>query len=136
MERLAALLAAHPDVVVVEGGANDGPSTPTLLAAIHDYLAALRAGLPSATIYVTAAWQRYGDVQAYMALEAKAIGAAYVSSDGWLTGTGDTTHLIGDGNRDVYAQSWPHLSTPGYVYAGMMFAFAISPPSTGLAGGF
>jgi hypothetical protein len=122
-------------VVVVEGGVNDCGGYPDLtvpIAAMQLFLANLRAGLPTAKIYVTSAQQIYPAFETAHRAATRAIGGTYVSWVSWFTGTGDSTHLHGDGNKDVYMQSQPHMTTVGYTYAGTCFAFAISPPATGL----
>ncbi len=54
------MIAAHPDIVVVSGGRNDRADDPSTLASKATALfAALRQGLPSATLIAVAPW--WGD---------------------------------------------------------------------------
>ena len=59
-DRVPAAIAAAPDVVFLEGGFNDvnilGLTPSALEAVVSSVIAALRAGLPNATIYVLGPW--------------------------------------------------------------------------------
>ena len=152
LPRLPALLAYNPDVFVVIGGCNDGApdSEATIRAAEDTFFVALRAGLPNVKLYVAGVWNltqiRFDNLRAATLAvggqfidwgDCADVGYDFQRSGGirWMTGTGDETHLNGDGNRDVYMQSLPHPTIPaGRNYVGTRFAFAIRPPSTGLVG--
>jgi hypothetical protein len=69
---------------------------------------------------------------------AKAVGASYFDMCPLLTGTGYVGHENGTGNRDIYiGPDNVHQSDPaGCQYLGAAWAWALSPPSTGLQGGW
>lgn len=135
--RLASLIAANPDVVVVEGGVNDFPDlSPATLSAVMvaatTFLSSVRAALPNVKLYVTASESRNDAFVAAMTTLVDSLGGVFVDWKGWLTGTGNITYPAGDGNQDAYIFEYPHPSVAGYRYVGTRFAFAIRPPSTGL----
>jgi lysophospholipase L1-like esterase len=136
--RLAPLLASNAENLLIEGGAND--ANETFAADVASFLAAVRAGLPDATLYVVVT-HRCSQFKADILHAAEAAcldwdDVAEIPRTGvtrWLTGTGDVGTPAGDGNRDVYLGSdGIHPTTAGYAYLGTRLAFAIRPPATGL----
>lgn len=130
--RLAALEAADPDVVLVVGSVNDGAATPSVVEqAAADYYAALAprpvivvgveplfdAGDPS---YV--AWDL---VNAAILAAANAapnvIGVIDWLGEDWLTGTGSVSDPQGDGNQDIYIGDVAGTDTIHPNYAGQQY---------------
>jgi lysophospholipase L1-like esterase len=143
--RLPGVIAANPDVLVVEGGVNDTPTqgfgAEQFVAEVPLFFAAVRAALPAIPVYVLAPWwkSRVMDEILAEAVVLKAACATYgcVYIDWltvpWLTGTGKVDAPAGDGNSDVYMSAGGlHPSTAGRAYLGTRLAFAIRPPNTGL----
>lgn len=150
-DRLPALIAANPDVAIIEGGGNDWSANATPLATfitlLASFYASLRSSLPTATLYVTGA-HRIGQTYFDALVSATATaGGVYVdwgdvaevprttipANTRWLTGTGNASAPAGDGNRDVYLGSDSvHPNAAGCAYLGTRLAFAINPPATGL----
>lgn len=130
--RLAALEAADPDVVLVVGSVNDGAATPSVAEqAASDYYAALDprpvivvgveplfdAGDPD---YV--AWDL---VNAAILAAANAapnvIGVIDWRGEDWLTGTGSASDPKGDGNQDIYIGDVAGTDTIHPNYAGQQY---------------
>jgi lysophospholipase L1-like esterase len=110
--RVRAVVAAHPDVVVVQGGHNDANSPQDQVqAAAQSVLASLQAGLPKAKIIVIGPIWPSGDVpQSELSLDgalkqmAVDMGARFIDpiADGWFIGP--YTKLIGsDGTHPTDA---------------------------------
>jgi lysophospholipase L1-like esterase len=147
-ERLPACIAAAPNVVFVEGGQNDMWYTVAALGVeLPLFFAALRTGLPAATIYATAVWPSHGegpvsgkaDISALIRAAVTNVRGIFVDclTIPWLTGTGTVAAPAGDGNQDVYVSAdATHPTSAGAAYIGTRLAFAIRPPATGLAGSF
>ena len=147
--RLSGVVAANPDVVVIEGGTNDVPafgvSLADLTAEVTLFYAALRAALPSAKFYILAPSRQSRVLADILAIRdmLKIVTAPYGTfidwlSPYWITGSGSVGHATGDGNADLYVNGsdLTHPSADGHKYLGQRLAFAISPPSTGLVGGW
>jgi lysophospholipase L1-like esterase len=90
--RLDRIVAAQPQVVIVEGGHNDiGLPQAQVQTAAQQVLTLLRAGLPQATIVVLGVlWpgplpQQMLDLDAALARDAQAVGGTYVDARGWFT---------------------------------------------------
>jgi hypothetical protein len=152
IDRLPALLASSPDIVVVEGGTNDSAYDPTTTfrMALAAFYAALRAGF-AGPLYVTASYRidQAWFNECYNA--AIAAGAVFIdwgdwssqprttvpAGRRWLTGTGDVITPKGDGNRDVYmgigsTANHTHYGAAGCAYIGHRMGCEIKPPVTGL----
>jgi lysophospholipase L1-like esterase len=141
--RVSTVVAATPDVVIVEGGGGDTffCTLTQFQAEVPLFFAALRAALPAIPVYVLSPSARANDAGLVAsfgaALQAAAVaaGCVYIDWNPWITGTGYVGHLIGDGNADVYvAADATHPSAAGHPYVGTRLAFAIRPPNTGLVG--
>lgn len=138
---LALVDAAAPDIIVCEGGIDDGAyasaDVGVAAGALYDYL---HAHHPAARIYVTSAWTLGTRALSYVAGHTAAIRAAaaargltFIDMTSWLTGSGYTGHLVGDGNCDVnIIADGTHPTPAGSGYIGTRLAFAIKAPSTGL----
>lgn len=139
-DELPGIIAAAPDVVVIEGGTNDNDVG--FDAAVRAFFGALRAGLPLAVIYGAAihlldTYSAFGAVtpvrKAAFTAAVQSVGGILIDFKPWFTGTGKTTAPAGDGNRDVYVRDdGLHPSIAGAAYLGTRLAFAIRPPATGL----
>lgn len=143
--RISDVVAAVPNVVIVEGGADDVPqsgiSLASLMAELPLFFSALVAAVPAAQIYVLTPWPCKGyRIPSEIAAATAAIVAAasvrgipIIDWQPWSTGTGYEGHPIGDGNADVYYSTDNiHPGNVGMAYLGTRLAFAIKPPSTGL----
>jgi hypothetical protein len=153
-ERVPAMLLHAPDRVIVFGSVNDqyqinqGLSTrASVQEAATAALGALRAQVPDviAVVCPTTEGGPYGpsgmaETLAAIRAACAATGARFVDGTGWITGTGHVGGATGDGNADVYVQSdLAHPALPpavGYRYIGTRIGWALSPPSTGLQGGW
>jgi lysophospholipase L1-like esterase len=149
-DRISTVVAAGPDVVVVEGGTNDVPalgfSLAALTAELSLFFAALRAALPSALVYALAppapftGVRTLSDLQANAdAIEAAVAGYGTYIDCGpshWFTGSGDAGTPNGTGNCDIYVAAGGHPNAAGQGYLGTRLAFSIRPPATGLVGSF
>jgi lysophospholipase L1-like esterase len=145
----ADVIALTPDVVVVQGGTNDmSYDIPTVVAAAGSLLARIKAGLPNAELYVLGlfypmigcwpGWDEGAIWQFSLAMPAvvKPYGL-WIDPvvQQWLTET--DAPIAWPGNSAVYrGTDGTHPTQAGHNYMGTKLAFAISPPSTGLAGGF
>ena len=115
LSRLPALLASHPDVVVIEGGTNDHAYDPVtvFMPAVRAFFAALRAGFDG-PIYVTGSYRIDQPWFDQLVRASEEVGAMFTDwgdwanqprttippGRRWFTGTGDVNHLQGNGNRD------------------------------------
>jgi lysophospholipase L1-like esterase len=81
--RIAAVVAAHPDVVIISGGRNDVRDLPATVAAhARQLFSALHARLPSATVIAVAPWWGDSPPRAALAPVAAAIKTAVQSAGG------------------------------------------------------
>ncbi|MDD0814295.1 hypothetical protein PSQ39_06595 [Curvibacter sp. HBC28] len=125
------VLVAAPDDIFVGGSINDLPSAlpgvnrSLVTAAITSFYSQIAASAPRARVYAFGVQYVRPDLTAtYAALEAEfaAATSAYpfvqrISTQGWLTGTGNASATAGDGNRDVYRDSTlDHCTNAGYSY--------------------
>ena len=130
--RLAALEAADPDVVLVVGSVNDGAATPgDLQQAALDYYAALE---PRPVIVVGveplfdagdpnfAAWDlNNAAILAAANAAPNVIGVIDWRGEDWLTGTGSVSDPKGDGNQDIYIGDVAGTDTIHPNYAGQQY---------------
>jgi lysophospholipase L1-like esterase len=94
--RVADIVAANPDVVVVAGGINDPLSG--LQTGVTTVLQGIRTGLPNAPIFVVGPWCPPGSpysaqVAKYAAIQAAAAavsGCTFIDPRTWWTGTGNS----------------------------------------------
>jgi hypothetical protein len=119
-ERVPDIIAANPDVVILAGGHNirDSGTEPQ---SILDTIKAIQTGLPGIPILVFGAF--YGVVpgesgylveNAALANACTLTGATYLSTSGWITGTGRVGSPANDGNADVIISSdGIHLESTG-----------------------
>jgi lysophospholipase L1-like esterase len=130
--RVPDIIAAKPDVVVLAGGIND-PITGFQTGATQ-VLSQLRAGLPGAPIFVISPWCPPGSpyssqTDKYTALKAATAdtaGAVFIDTHTWITGTGNTGNLTGDGNADIYINTDnTHPNPAGFLYLAGRIASAI-----------
>jgi hypothetical protein len=147
-ERLAAVLATNPDIIVVSGGINDsaGYDHGLVAAEVAALYARLAAATPRAIVVtpfnssqvLTGGPSRVAWLGAVVKAQAAIYGLQCVdvqSPGSWVWGDGTVVAPLGTGNSDVYVYD-THPTPAGHAYLGTRFAFAISPPATGLAGGF
>lgn len=130
--RLAALEAADPDVVLVVGSVNDGGAAPAVVEqAAADYYAAL-APRPVIVVGVEPLFDA-GDpnyvawdlVNAAILAAANAapnvVGVIDWRGEDWLTGTGSVSDPKGDGNQDIYIGDVAGTDTIHPNYAGQQY---------------
>lgn len=141
----AAILAAPPNVLVIEGGFHDVGSLAALPAAAAAFLASV-ASIPTVIVLSPIYGSGGGSYgKSYVAavtpiLKAAAIAAGRQFIDLtnlWVTGTGTSTAPTGNGNADVYINGSVdglklHPTQAGHDYLGTRLAFVIKPPATGL----
>lgn len=90
---VAAVIAAHPRVVVVSGGRNDvGDYAPTLQQAATGLFAALHQALPQAVLVAVAPWWGDSDHPATLAPVTAAVQAAVGAAGGHYLGEPDPLH--------------------------------------------
>lgn len=143
-DRLPEMFTHNPDVVLVQGTANDilYPVSAVAAEAAQVY-AEILAWKPSTRLYVIGMLAvRSGEVtEPWHAAWTSTIrtlvprGAIWIDplTDAWLTGTGCVGSPAGDGNADVYLSAGSyHPSQAGHDYLGTRLAYAVRPPSTGL----
>jgi lysophospholipase L1-like esterase len=148
-DRISTVVAANPDIVIVEGGTNDTPALGFPLAdfttELPRFFNNLHAALPSALVYVMAPPAPFTGARILAQLQDNAAALKVTCAhlpwttfincgpSKWITGTGDRGTPNGTGNADVYINAGGHPSTiEGQPYLGALLSFAISPPSTGL----
>lgn len=138
-DRVPDIISWAPSVVVFAGGQNDASQTNTNVgAAVSRTLAALRAGLPSATIITTGGFHVGSPVDGspdpYWTLQQNAIlnaAASYgptirTTDRALFTGTG-RAGTPGTGNGERYIQSdWIHPTQAGADYLGHWMASEIT----------
>ncbi len=91
--RLAPVVSAHPDVVVVSGGRNDrADSASTAAAAARDLFAALHDQLPDATLVAVAPFWGDSDLPPELAALAKAVREAVTGVGGSYLDLDDPIH--------------------------------------------
>jgi lysophospholipase L1-like esterase len=144
ISRISTVVTANPDVVIIEGGANDVPdagvSLAALTAALPVFFTALTAAVPTARIYVLSPWtprsytqSQYVATKAAILTAATPFGLPVIDWRAWITGTGFIGSPQGDGNSDIYwGSDNNHPSTAGNAYLGVRLAQTIQPPSTGI----
>ena len=148
IDRVAKDIAAFPpDIVIVTGGVNDAvsgyaSSVGAAALALYSTLKGIAPRVVALTPFqptVTAGW---GLAPVRLAIQnaAASTGIQCIDVMGpapWVTGTGYVAHENGTGSSDAYTSSdGTHPSQAGHDYLGQRLAWAISPPSTGLRGGW
>ena len=129
--RLAALEAADPDVVLVVGSGNDVATPSVVKQAAADYYAAL-APRPVIVVGVQPLYDEGHPSQAALDLVNAAILAAANAApnvigvidwrgEDWLTGTGSVSDPQGDGNQDIYIGDVAGTDTIHPNYAGQQY---------------
>ena len=110
-ERVPDIIAANPDVVILAGGHNIRDVN-TEEQAIRDTINGIKAGLPGVPIFAFGAF--YGSApgeSGYTAENAKIeavcaeTGATYLSTSGWVNGTGKDGSPANNGNADILIKS-------------------------------
>ena len=110
-ERVPDIIAANPDVVILAGGHNIRDVN-TEEQAIRDTINTIKAGLPGVPIFAFGAF--YGSApgeSGYTAENAKIeavcaeTGATYLSTSGWVNGTGKDGTPANNGNADILIKS-------------------------------
>jgi lysophospholipase L1-like esterase len=92
-DRVAAVVAAHPDVVVVSGGRNDThDNMATLAAQAHELFATLHAQLPDAVLVAIAPWWGDSDHPAPLEQVAQAVRSAVQDAGGHYLALPDPLH--------------------------------------------
>jgi len=125
-ERVSAVVASAPDVVVVAAGINDtgrGYTDDQVRAAVTQTLTDLRAGLPNAQIYVVGPFWPNGyptesalTVNAIVAEVAASLSMPFIDPivGGWITGTNDGAE---PGNRvDFIGPDGTHPTVAGHAW--------------------
>jgi lysophospholipase L1-like esterase len=125
--RLTDLVAAAPDVIVLQGSTNDDGSS-GIQAAAESVIASIVAALPNASIILcgppitssTVTANRTANNTAVLAAataSANVIGTISSVDGGWITGTGTSSAPSGSGNGDVFIGSdGAHLTTAGHTF--------------------
>lgn len=139
--RVADVVAQDPHHVVVAGGYNDiGVYTAEQTGAEAAlYFQALRAGCPTAKIWVVGPWSLFGPTGAtqlsfgaQIRTAVEAVNGTYLDmyTDPWITGTGSVASPPSplNGNAGIYVTSGsdPHPSPAGHLFYGYEFASAIA----------
>ena len=143
-QRIMDIQYVNPDVLFVTGGYNDnGFPAASVNAAVKSYIRAIRAVYPVMPIVAFGNFGGNRSAQATWIAANNAIDAAYAelaASDaclryvpcmsdpagGWMTGTGNTSHLTADGNSDVYIDvDDTHPNPAGKLYLAQRMADAI-----------
>lgn len=137
-DRSADVIAAAPDIVLVQGSVNDYGSEAAAVTEVALLFAALRAGLPAAVILASGVLNTHGTNSGYDTLGA-GIEAALASVSGpvgyiantqsgastgagtgsgqWAWGTGNTGATTGTGNADLYCDTdGTHPNAAGHDY--------------------
>lgn len=145
------VIAWNPDIVVVSGGINDSATAQaTVLAAAQALFAAIRAGLPNATLIVDGMQWPNGSPSAaalqvrdairqaaaqYAHLYIEELGGTYpydgtashYVNTGWMTGTGKSGTTTGSGNADLFTDTdGTHPTQAGHDFRGARIAAAIA----------
>jgi hypothetical protein len=143
--RVADVVAQDPHHVVVAGGYNDiGVYTAEQTGAEAAlYFQALRAGCPTAKIWVVGPWSLFGPTGAtqlafgaQIRTAVEAVSGTYLDmyTDPWITGTGSVAAPPSplNGNAGIYVTSGgdPHPSPAGHQFYGYEFAAAIASQFT------
>ncbi|MET9467775.1 SGNH/GDSL hydrolase family protein [Streptomyces sp. NPDC006544] len=140
----------NPDVLIISAGYNDnGGSQPSISSAAASLYSAIKAGLPSAKIYVIGCWSPSGSPAASITntdntLKAAAAAAALpfispltggiydstgtlIATHGpWITGTGRVGATTGSGNADIYiGTDATHPTDAGHTYLASRVVAAI-----------
>ena len=143
---LAAVLAANPDAVVIEGGFHDVGVDPAVLGAAAAALLASLSSIPQVIVLSPIYGSAGGSYpKSYVAAVSTILKAAAANAGRqfidlanlWVTGTGTSTAPTGDGNADVYINGSVdalklHPTQAGHDYLGTRLAFALKAPATGL----
>lgn len=117
-----------PDVVIIAMGINDTASG-ALTTSIQNTFNTIKTGLPDARVIILGSWTS-GEATANMQsitttieTEAASKGFTFINptgtgnDDGWITGTGDVSSPVGDGNADIFVSSdGTHPSELGHHY--------------------
>jgi acyl-CoA thioesterase-1 len=130
--RLNSVVAANPDIVIVQGTSNDDANTATVGAAAAALYTALATQVPKAKVVVVGAQNTSTTVSANRELARAAIRTAALAApnvvkfidpitDAWITGTGNTSAPGNDGNASVFVGGTAgtdnaHLNDNGYAY--------------------
>lgn len=135
--RVVDLIAAAPDVILLQGSLNDptnGYTTGQVATAAAALIATIQAALPHTPIFLTgildvrhtASQSGNGAYNTALAAVAASAGVTFIDTTGWGFGTGDYLTPTGDGNCDfnLYADLI-HPTVPGAKYVASRLASAI-----------
>jgi lysophospholipase L1-like esterase len=125
-----------PDIVVVSGGLNDqGLTLASVQTQVNAVYAALRTGLPNATIYALEPFSpldtydtNLGTIAGYISAAAATNNCTYISGcSNWFTGSGYAGATSGVGNSDIYIapDGYHPTAAAGYPYLAERFVAAI-----------